>query len=371
MTYKAPILLTGDQVATISGQPTNQGNQGDPNFGMVMNGVTALGDSEDIYRLTWFQNVNTTDTFFKNGQGWRLEVYTGTGDPVTDTSSWRDAGFGNLSPRNDLVGGVGGGDEYIVFARGSNYLLYDINGGLPSTPTKLIYPGPNQNGDPDLGNNNSELEFTDAAASFTTICFCAGTLIETANGLVAIENVAVGDLVVTLDHGLQPIRWIGRSDVGLGSTIINPEILPVKVEAGSMGANLPIRDLWLSPQHRVLVRSKIVQRMTGKPEALVAIKQLCAMPGITQSNTPSEVSYLHLRLDRHELVRAEGLWAETLLIGVQALRGMQPAAKRELQLIFPELVEETSDAARIVMPGRQGRSMAERHLKNAKPLVEG
>ncbi|WP_019954650.1 hypothetical protein [Yoonia vestfoldensis] len=99
MTYTTPILLTGDQIASVAGQPTNPPgiNPGNPNFGMVMNGVTALGGPDDIYRLVWFQNTNTNDTFFRNGQGWRLERYTGTNDPATDTGNWSNVpGIGNL-----------------------------------------------------------------------------------------------------------------------------------------------------------------------------------------------------------------------------------------------------------------------------------
>jgi hypothetical protein len=137
MTYTTPILLTGDEIAAISGQPTNQGNPGDVNYGMRMNDVTALGGPTDVYRLVWFQNINTTDTFFKNGQAWQLQQFTGTGDPTTDTVNWATVpGYSNLGPRDDLVSGVGGGDEYIVFSAGSNFLLYNINGGLPTTPTQ-------------------------------------------------------------------------------------------------------------------------------------------------------------------------------------------------------------------------------------------
>ncbi|MBL9056263.1 MAG: Hint domain-containing protein, partial [Rhodobacteraceae bacterium] len=43
----------------------------------------------------------------------------------------------------------------------------------------------------------------------TAICFLRGTRITTPDGPRAIEDLAEGDLVTTLDHGPQPIRWIG------------------------------------------------------------------------------------------------------------------------------------------------------------------
>ncbi len=176
MTYTTPILLTGDQVAGLTGQPVNQGNPGDANFGMVLPGVDALAGPQATFRLVWFQNLNTSATNFSNGQVWRLERYTGTGDPTTDNQNWAQVpGYQQLSPKNDLVSNVGGGDEYIVFDAGGRFLLYNLNGALPTEPTTLFYPGTAQNGDPTLGDNDGELDFADSYRAYQPVCFCAGT----------------------------------------------------------------------------------------------------------------------------------------------------------------------------------------------------
>lgn len=373
MPYTGPILLTGDMVASVTS--ANQvSNPGQPGFGMSLTNVQALGGSTTSYRLVWAQNINnpgSTDEFF-NGQVWRLDRYVGTGDPATDANpqSWQAVpGYTDLSPRHDIVSGVGGGDEYIMFQANNSLMLYNINGGLPATPTNQFYSGTAdaQNGDPAAGDNDSQLDFNDASAAY---CFCAGAMIETDIGPVAVERLAVGDRVLTLDHGLQPIRWIGRREVTLAETVAHPEILPVRVAAGVMAPGLPLRDLWLSPQHRVLVRSKIAERMTGAAEALVAVKHLSSLPGIAKVWSPRKVTYVHLRLDRHEVILAEGIWAETLLLGPQALKAMGPAAQHELELLFPGLVEGPKDAARVLVPGHAGRSLARRHEQNRKVLVE-
>jgi len=76
------------------------------------------------------------------------------------------------------------------------------------------------------------------------VCFAAGTMIETAEGEVAIESLQVGDLVRTADHDYQPIRWIGSSKVAaMGS------VAPILIKAGALGNT---RDLRVSPQHRML-----------------------------------------------------------------------------------------------------------------------
>lgn len=370
--YTTPILLTGDMVAAVSS--ANQvSNPNQPGFGMNLTNVQALGGPETTYRLVWVQNVNNPGTTneFLNGQGWQLERYIGSGQPATDGNpqSWAIVpGYSNLGPRNDIVSGVGAGDEYIVFQANNGLLLYNINGGLPATPTDLFYSGTDaaQNGDPGAGDNDSLLDFNDASAAY---CFCDGTLIDTANGPVAVERLVVGDRVQTMDHGLQPIRWIGRRTVTAVETVAHPKLLPVRVAAGAMGQGLPLRDLWLSPQHRVLVRSAISNRMAGPGGTLVAVIHLAGLPGIAQAKAPRVVNYVHIRLDRHEVVKAEGTWAETLLLGRQALQAMGSAARRELRLLFPDLLTGAEAAARPVLPGHTAKRLAERHAQNAKLLL--
>ena len=73
------------------------------------------------------------------------------------------------------------------------------------------------------------------------ICFAAGTPVETAAGEVAVERLAVGDLVRTLDHGLRPVRWIGSVRVDLGA---GPHpARPVRIGAGALGPGVPVREI--------------------------------------------------------------------------------------------------------------------------------
>jgi hypothetical protein len=381
LTYTTPIPVRGDMLASLTGQPTNNGNPGDPNFGINLPNATALGTNNTEYRLVWFQNVNSTATQFGNGQFWRLQSYNpaadNDGDPTTGNAGWSNVpNFANLTPKHDLVNGLGAGDEYIVFeGQGGRYLLYDLNGSLPTTPTNLTYyrnavnGQQGENGDPNLGDNDGELDFYDAYQSF--ICFAAGTLIDTPKGPVAVEDLRPGDLVLTLDHGAQVLRWVGRRDLSLCDLMVNPDLRPVQVAAGALGDGLPLRALRLSPQHRLLVRSVIAERMAGQDEVLVAAKHLAGLPGIAGENGFRAVCYVHLMFDRHEVILAEGAPAESLFTGPEALRAMGPEGRRELRLLFPELVRgDVGAPARPLLKGRRARRLAERHGQNAKPLLQ-
>jgi hypothetical protein len=363
MAYKEPIMLSGDQVASLTGAPRQTGNPGDPDFSMVLPGVDALGEPDTVFRLVWIGNLDPDATHFANGQIWSLQVHHGKGDPATDPDGWTTVPeYQKMIPKNDLVSGLGAGDDHVVFDAGGTFLLFDTTGNLPTSPTDTRYTSADEDGDPRTGDNDGELDFADAYAARAPVCFCAGTRIATPDGPRAVERLVPGDHVITRDHGALPVRFVARSDVTLARTIAQPGLLPIRIRAGAMGADLPARDVWLSPQHRLLVTAPAVACFTGAPETLVAAKHLTSLPGIAQLKVPRRVTYHYLRLDRHALVLAEGIWAETLLLGRQAIRALPAAARRELRLLFPAAPETPALAARPVARGRDARRLA-RHLR--------
>src|ERR1700688_3293105 len=84
-------------------------------------------------------------------------------------------------------------------------------------------------------------------------CYCRGTLIRTATGNTPIEDLRIGDCVLTASGETRPIRWLGSR--GLDCTRHpNPALVwPICIQAGAFGQDLPVRDLWVSPFHSILV----------------------------------------------------------------------------------------------------------------------
>ncbi|WP_103172791.1 Hint domain-containing protein [Paracoccus sp. SY] len=202
-------------------------------------------------------------------------------------------------------------------------------------------------------------------------CFTRGTVILAANGAVAVEDLEVGTMVVTRDNGHQPIRWIGRVTLLAERLRAQPNLRPIRIAVGALGPNLPAQPLVVSPQHRILIRSAIAQRMFGAPEVLVAAKQLLPLKGIDIADDLETVEYFHILFDRHEIVFANGTETESLYTGPQALRCVGRAAKAEIFALFPELEHTASlpPSARELASGRMGRKLAMRHLQHGKPLV--
>lgn len=198
-------------------------------------------------------------------------------------------------------------------------------------------------------------------------CFCQGTLLRTHEGEKRVEDLAVGDLVWTHDHGLQPIRWIGRRKLDRIDLTLAPKLRPIRIRAGALGKGVPHSDLMVSPQHRMLVRSSITHRMFGSDEVLVAAKHLLELDGVEQIDA-DEVEYFHLLFDGHEILCSNGAESESLYTGAEALKSVGPAARDEIFALFPELRDHPFEAARPIISGAKARKMAWRHRCNSCPL---
>ena len=206
------------------------------------------------------------------------------------------------------------------------------------------------------------------------ICFCRGTMIQTIEGERPIEELRQGDLVLTADRGYQPLRWIGSNTLSAQDLHALPNLCPIRITAGALGRGLPQTDLCVSPQHRMLVSSRISQRMIeGDKEALVAAKHLVGIDGIEWELDAKGVEYWHFMFDHHEVVYANGAPSESLFTGVQAMKSVSEEARAEIFSIFPELATMHPDhpptPARTLVKGRIGRNLTQRHIKNRVRLL--
>ncbi|WP_233193024.1 Hint domain-containing protein [Acidimangrovimonas sediminis] len=202
-------------------------------------------------------------------------------------------------------------------------------------------------------------------------CFTADTMIETPEGPRRAATLTRGSLVITRDAGAQPVRWIGRRTLVPAALARAPWLRPVRIRAGALGAGVPARDLLISPQHRILLRSAIARRMFGAEEVLIAAKRLVGLDGIELAAGDRPVTYVHFLLDRHGIVFANGAEAETLLAGREALRALSAPARAEILALFPGFDGglTTPHAARVLAAGHKARRLVERHRANSKPLT--
>lgn len=141
-------------------------------------------------------------------------------------------------------------------------------------------------------------------------CFAPATMIETPTGPRPAASLRAGDLVETVDAGAQPVVWSGRVSLpALGS------LCPVRLCAPSFGAT---RDLWLMPEHRVVVGGPVVDYLFGKEEVLVPARYLVDGCTALQPDRPSVLGWHGILLADHHLLMSDGCLIESLSIGALA-----------------------------------------------------
>ncbi len=164
------------------------------------------------------------------------------------------------------------------------------------------------------------------------VSFAAGTLITLADGRqTPIEALTPGERILTRDHGAQPLRWLGKATLrALGS------LAPVVITAGTLGN---ARDLVVSPHARLFLyrRDRLAGRTT--PEVLVQAKHLVddAQVFVREGGF---VDYFSLVFDRHEIVYAEGIAAESLMVNERTLTALPEELADEVRARFPGLKQD-------------------------------
>jgi hypothetical protein len=174
--------------------------------------------------------------------------------------------------------------------------------------------------------------------TFETIpCFAAGSMIARTNGPRAVETLVAGDMVITRDDSPQPLRWIGKRAVpAIG------KMVPVCIRENALG---PHGELMVSPLHRVLVKDALAELMFGHPEVLIAAKGL-VNDRFIRTVEGSDVEYVHLMFDRHQVVYSEGLATESFVPDPQTTTSLEDDIVEESTTIFPELNLEMGEGCR-------------------------
>ncbi|MDG1115714.1 MAG: Hint domain-containing protein, partial [Flavimaricola sp.] len=339
------VVMSGDEAGTLSGAGSTVDFSGIEVFDL-----TAGDDSFDGSAMTEGASLamKTGDDSFLGGTG-DDSVFGGLGDDTLSGGIGADTISGDVgndtirTAEGDSVDGAAGDDIFILEDLGEDGTGdITVRGGVSEETTgDVLKLG--------FGADWSTLTITDddvltgksgtvvlddgSLLSFseieTIICFTPGTRITTPMGMRPVEDLRPGDLVLTRDHGLQPVRWAGSRTVpGRG------KLAPIRLKKGLIVGQQA--DLIVSPQHRVLMQGYRAQMFFGESEVLVAAKHLLADDRAYREDC-EEVTYVHILFDQHEVILAEGAPTESFHPGELGLNGIDDAAREELFSIFPEL----------------------------------
>ncbi len=132
-------------------------------------------------------------------------------------------------------------------------------------------------------------------------CLCAGTRIRTDHSDAAVESLRIGDSVMTFSGELRPIKWIGRRSYRQPLPE-GDDIVPILIRRDALGDGLPVRDLFVSPRHAILIDNMLV------PAGL-----LVNGVSIVRASNVQLIEYFHIELQEHDVIFAEGVPTETFL----------------------------------------------------------
>jgi len=181
-----------------------------------------------------------------------------------------------------------------------------------------------------------------------------------------------GDLIQTIDDGCQPLRLNLSREVSPADLAAAVQLHPIHIPKGSLGAGLPRADLKVSRQHRMLVRSKVAERMFGAPEVLVAAIRLVGHHGIKIDHELPSVTYHHLVFDQHQIVYGEGAPSESFHPGDLAMGSLSEPARREFLELFPDIASNHVcwAFARHVPARLKQKRLVSRIHANEKPVLD-
>jgi hypothetical protein len=272
---------------------------------------------------------NNEITFAADAAGITIDAATGTATTANGTDTFSDIQtfIGSSAGSNTFIVGSGsytfesgGSGNTIVYTPQSNDVLaieyspaselLDFQGFGNSLNAQDV-----QN-DATISNGNTYINIPDAGTiellGYTggispsdiefTACYCRGTRIATDNREVAVEDLSIGDYVMTKSGTARPITWIGRRSYGGRFVMGRKDILPICIKAGALDDNVPKRDLWISPNHAMYLEG-----------VLIEAKDLVNGVSIVQAESVERIEYFHIELEMHDVIIAEGALSETFI----------------------------------------------------------
>lgn len=183
-----------------------------------------------------------------------------------------------------------------------------------------------------------------------------GTLIELQDGLKPVEDLRVGDMVRTKDNGFQPVRWVASVTLTADDFTADPALRPIRIRAGALGPQKPVRDLVVSQQHCVLIDDWRAELLFGEDEVLAPAVALMNDSTVVIDRSGTTVTYYHFMFDQHEIVYSNGVETESFHPSANSIDGIDALKRAELFDLFPQLevnAETFGPRARATLHGHE------------------
>lgn len=286
------INITGDNaISALSGNSYTIENGGTINLGTLSTSeISALGGSTITFgdgggtlvitpasgvTLLTFSNIhgfgNTGSTIEIPGSG---KVTNATYDSTSKTTS--------ITTDNGITVKVSG--DYTI----SNNSLYQQESGgnlyISASPTNSL------------------------GTSAVLVCFLSGSMIRTSKGDVAVEDIQIGDQVVTFDWRnnqdvIRPVIWTGKGHCKVRFDLPDDEAgWPVRVIKNAISDGVPYKDMLITAEHCLFFRDRFVP-----------VRMLVNGVSIFYDKSITSYDYYHVETEQHSVITADGMLTESYL----------------------------------------------------------
>ncbi len=296
----AMFLVSGGDLTVISGGITHGDSVSDYSRETVSAGGTTTGTVVGSGGYEYVSSGGTADGIAVNSAG-KLEIFAG------GSANGINLGQGGAIELPSLVYVSGGtailnsSTDVLTIVEGVHSAHYQLSGdytgeyfhvsAFQQFAAAISFAG-------EVGGGAGTLITVDD----TPPCYCRGTRVLTDRGDIAVEDLAIGDHVISHTGKSRPIHWIGRRSYAGRFVAGNRNLLPVRIRAGALAEHVPVRDLFVSPQHALYIEGVLIPAWV-----------LVNGDSITQPEAVETVEYFHIELESHDVILAEGAPAESFL----------------------------------------------------------
>ena len=168
---------------------------------------------------------------------------------------------------------------------------------------------------------------------------CGTALLRTPAGQRRAENVNAGDLIVTRDHGLQPVKFIWKSTL-TDRIRSNAECAAIRIAPRAVGPMMPSHALCLAPDQQVLVPSYLLADVTGAGGLLKARAIAGHSDDVWADRTMDDATFYDFGFDQHEIICVSGLPLASFRPDAARIGGLDPDMRDSLIRRYPQLREK-------------------------------
>lgn len=174
----------------------------------------------------------------------------------------------------------------------------------------------------------------------------AGGIVEGGNvrtpcGPRRIELVRPGDLIVTRDNGLQPVRMVWKRELTAADLAVNSDLAPIRFKPRALGPMMPQRDLCVAPDHGILVPGYRLMGQDRNTCCLIKARDLADVSDATYVDRSADVvRYFTLVFDTHQIFSCNGMQIESFLPNEGTVANLDECLRADLVRRFPELKRE-------------------------------